>query len=405
MINYANMGRFAAIARHEQLREAVSKNERPTGPDKFCKEIQEGIDSGQYKPEEFSLRKLFQALIPGGKEILESWDGTGQAISLSHADHVSLMEAGVTLSASFSNITGQIVYNKVLEGFNSEQFVFSQVVPTVQTQFNGEKIPGVSRLGNTFESIGEGQPYPYAGVGEDYIETPPTVKRGEIVALTKEAIFFDRTGLLLKRAQEVGEFYGINREIRLIDAVVDENVTAHRYKWKGTVYASFQATTPWVNIKSSNQLVDWTDLDGAELTRAAIVDPYTGLPITILGNDLIVPRQLRATAMQIIHAIEVRKGDGASSTAVTIGKSPIDTNYRLLSSQLLESRMATKTSWFIGDVARAVNYMQNWPMNVEQAPPNSHDEFTRDIAKQWKVSERGAAAVIEPRQMVKSTVA
>ena len=38
------------------------------------------------------------------------------------------------------------------------------------------------------------------GFGEDYIETPSTTKRGFIVPVTKEAIFFDRTHLVLSRA-------------------------------------------------------------------------------------------------------------------------------------------------------------------------------------------------------------
>ena len=47
-------------------------------------------------------------------------------------------------------------------------------------------------------------PYPHLGFGEDYIETPSTTKRGFIVPVTKEAIFFDRTHLILSRAAEAG---------------------------------------------------------------------------------------------------------------------------------------------------------------------------------------------------------
>ena len=43
-----------------------------------------------------------------------------------------------------------------------------------------------------------GMPYPHLGFGEDYIETPSTTKRGFIVPVTKEAIFFDRTHLVLQ---------------------------------------------------------------------------------------------------------------------------------------------------------------------------------------------------------------
>ena len=42
-------------------------------------------------------------------------------------------------------------------------------------------------------------------------------------------------------------------------------------------------------------------------------------------------------------------------------------------------------------------YMQNYPARVVQPPTNSHDEFHRDVAAQFKIDERGAVAVLEPR--------
>ena len=80
-------------------------------------------------------------------------------------------------------------------------------------------------------------PYPHLGFGEDYIETPSTTKRGFIVPVTKEAIFFDRTHLVLSRAAEVGEMLGLNKEKRLIDLVIG---VTNNYKWKGTTYNTYQ---------------------------------------------------------------------------------------------------------------------------------------------------------------------
>ena len=47
--------------------------------------------------------------------------------------------------------------------------------------------------------------------------------------------------------------------------------------------------------------------------------------------------------------------------------------------------------------------MENWPITVTQAPPNSEAEFSQDIVLRFKASERGAAAVLDPRCVVKST--
>ena len=42
--------------------------------------------------------------------------------------------------------------------------------------------------------------------------------------------------------------------------------------------------------------------------------------------------------------------------------------------------------------------MENWPITVVQAPTNSEAEFTQDIVVRFKASERGTAAIMEPRQ-------
>lgn len=398
-MNYQELGR--------QYRAALKEK----APNRFINDITDALKAKQLRPNDFSIRRLFESLVDDGMQIVESWNprnGGQGGVSLAEVDAHSpahLLEAGAVMSTAFGNITGQIVYNKVMEAYTDEAFVFTPLVTTVSTQFNGEKIAGITRLGDNFESIPEASPYPLAGIGEDWIETPQTTKRGEIVPLTKEAIFFDRTGLILQRAGEVGTFYGMNKEKRIIDAVIDENVTGHRYKWKGIIYATFQSTTPWVNLKTSNALVNWVDIDDAELVFSELIDPHTGEPILINPKHLVCTRVLRNTARQIVNAVEVRKGDGASNTAVTIGASPLETNYEIKSSALLAQRMGTDTTWYIGDVGKAVNYMENWPMAVVEAPANSEMEFTHDIVRRWKVSERGTTVVVEPRALVKNTVA
>ena len=71
--------------------------------------------------------------------------------------------------------------------------------------------------------------------------------------VTKEAIFFDRTNLVLGRAAEVGEVLGLNKEKRLIDLVIGET---NNYKWKGASYDTYQSSTPWINVLTGNELAD-----------------------------------------------------------------------------------------------------------------------------------------------------
>ncbi len=370
--------------------------------------IQEGFAKGHLKPSEFSIKKLAQHLVEDGFEWVESLDPRHGGGYQEAAGAISL--------ASFSNITGQIIYNSMLEDYQPEEFVFSGIVPNVPTSFSGERVPGIGGLGDKAAIVGEGDPYPLVGVNEDYIDTPQTTKRGFIVPVTKEAIFFDRTNLILTRAAEVGTFLRVNKEKRIINAFIDENETAYRYTWKGTAYATYQSTTPWVNLKGSNGLTDWNNLDAALLVMSQIVDPNTGEPVVNMGSDLVVCPQLVATAERILHATMVTLASGGYATTGNLtgtqspnpilgipGYSP--PQYKIRTSRLLATKMATKTSWFIGDVAKTVKYRENWPITVVQAPANSQKEFEQDIVAQFKASERGTASVENPRYIVKSTVA
>jgi hypothetical protein len=66
--------------------------------------------------------------------------------------------------------------------------------------------------------------------------------------------------------------------------------------------------------------------------------------------------------------------------------------------------MATDSDWFLGDISKQVRYMENFPLQVEQAPVGAGNMWERDIAMSWKAGERGAAVVVEPRVTTKCTV-
>lgn len=372
----------------------------------FWSNLCEALRTKKVKPEEFSIRELVESFVPNGRELVESWNPRhGGAGSVSIAT-VIMEAAGAVGVAQFSNITGQIIYSAVMEGFTDEAFVFTPLITNVPTRFSGERIPGIGEIGDKAEVIDEGQPFPIVGMNEDWIDTPATYKRGFGIAATKEAVFFDRTNLILERGNRVGYFLGLNKEKRLIDAFVDENVTAHRYKWKGTSYGTYQASTPWANAVTSNALVDWTDIDAVEQKLAAILDPNTGEPVLVMPKHLVVGRQLLYTAKRIISATEIEVvtpgyATSGNPTRTRTGN-PIQ-NYQIVSSQLLSARTATDTDWYVGDIGKAVKYMENWPLTTVPMPPNSTAEYERDIVWGAKATERGAAAVVEPRVTAKSS--
>jgi hypothetical protein len=351
-------------------------------------------------PEDFSIRDLAEALVPDGRQwvrLLDPRAGGG----------VSVLESTEAVDVTaFLNVTGQVVYSKILDAYAQEAFVASKLVQTIPTRLDGEKIPGASHVADTIDAVAPGMPYPHLGFGEDYIETPSTSKRGFIVPVTKEAIFFDRTHLVLTRAAEVGEILGLNKEKRLLDLVVG---VTNNYKHNGAPYNTYYTANPWKNQLAANELVDWTDVDAAEQLFADMLDPATGEPVLVRGTTVLVMPAYRHAAHRVFNAAEITYTVSGAATATTAAN-PLG-NYRVFESRLAYRRIVAsgvaaadaKKWWFIGDFRKAFAYMENWPITVTQAPLGSEADFNNDVVLRFKASERGAAAVLNPRYIVKCT--
>jgi hypothetical protein len=362
----------------------------------FWRKLKEAVRSRQLTSRDLSLRNAFTHLVEDGRELLDTF-------SMGNGESVQLREAGVDTSA-FVNITGQIVYSEVLDAFNDPQFIGDRLCRTVPTEFNGEKIPGIARLGDHAESVGEGKAYPTVGTSEEYIETPTTTKRGFIVPVTKEAIFFDRTALVMQRARETSQWLGINKEKRIIDAAIG---TTSLYRRNGqaaiATYGDSSGNHDWDNLSASTGLLDYTDIEAVLLLFDAITDPNTGEPIMVNPNQIMVPTALKMTLAHILNATEFRKST-ATAANITIGGNPLaGSDFETLSNQWVKARSSSATTWWMGAFQEAFAYMENWPITSVEAPPNSEMEFTNDIVARFKVSERGAVASIEPRKVAKAT--
>jgi hypothetical protein len=362
--------------------------------------VSEALAARELTPDEFSLRDLAEALIPDGRQwvrLLDPRSGGG----------VSVLEStdGVDVTA-FLNVTGQVIYSKILEGYAQEAFVASRLVRTIPTRLDGEKIPGATRVADAVDEVGPGMPYPHLGFGEDYIETPSTAKRGFIVPVTREAIFFDRTHLVLARAAEVGEVLGLNKEKRLLDLIAG---VTNNYKHNGAAYNTYNTSSPWKNELSSNELGDWTNVDAAEQLFADLLDPATGEPVLVRGTTVLVMPAYRHAAHRVFNAAEITYAQSGAATATTAAN-PLG-DYRVYESRLAYRRIVAsgvaaadaKKWWFIGDFRKAFAYMENWPITVTQAPVGSEADFNNDVVLRFKASERGAAAVLNPRYIVKCT--
>lgn len=373
---------------------------RDKTPDRFFEDIQEALDKGEVATRDFSVRRLFESLVEGGREIVEQW-------FYNPGERMNLRESGVNMAA-FSRINRQLLSTESMQAYEKAAEIGSQLARTVPaSSFYGERMPGIGGLGDVVEAVGEGKPYPTAGLNEDYVQLPDIEKRGVIVPITKEALIQDRTGLILEEARQVGEWMGYNKESRILSVVLGVTSTYNR-KSRGVVatYGDNSGSHDWDNLAASNTLVDWTDIETAKLLFDGMLDPNTGTPISVSGNTLLVPQALEFTARRIVNATEIEHVDNQTNAATirTKSGSPLaGMGLNVITSPRISTIQGNSTTWYLGDFQKAFSYRELWPVTVTQAPASSEAEFNRDIVEQFKVSEAGVANADEPRYVIKST--
>lgn len=374
---------YRALQRHNRAHE-------------FPQFFQEALRGGDVRPDEFSVRELFEEYVDQGAAVLRHWQRGGE-----------ISEAAVN-TGLFKNITGQLVINSVMEGAKNVNFIGDQLVETVPTtMLDGEKVPGMTRIGNQVGEVGEGQEYETVGLGEDWIQTPELKKHGVKIQLTKEMIIADRTGLLLGRAKEVGYWTRYEKEIRILDMVLGNVPTPYIRKGRAgvDVYGANSGNHDWKNLVASNPFTDWRSVETVEQTFEEIVDPDTGAPAMLSGHQVIVPGALKHRARITFGApnTELVDNQANATTVRTVATNPLDSGYTSLSSPLVKQRTSSDSSWYTGDFKRCFKYREVFPLTVTQAPTGHPDDFDRDITAQWKASEMGVVSCENPRYVVKCT--
>ena len=153
---------MAALLNRRELRQMV-KNMTPQQVESH---LTEALENKDIAPSDFSVRELFEETVPDGRELVESFNPQGGGV-------VHLEEAGVD-SSLFKNISGQIVYSAMLQAYGAPVFIGQNLARTIPTKFDGEKIPGITQIGDQAGTIKELSEYPRAGVSGTFNETPQT---------------------------------------------------------------------------------------------------------------------------------------------------------------------------------------------------------------------------------------
>ncbi len=386
----------------------LRENVHAFGLEKTIQWLGRGIRESKITPNQISLRNLAEGMLG------HNWHS-----KMSRFAENRLRESSEAVDASsFSAITGQILIDKVLEGYNMAEFIGDQLV-TVMPVTNGnlgtQKVPWLSDVLDDPSVLQQGQEYPRTTFTSNYVTLPAPEKRGEICAITAEMIFSDLTKQAMNRGESVGRRTRLRREERILDVVLGVAASAYQYTWNGTGYSTYLTSGNWVNKITGQTFTDWTNLQNVENLAAVMLDPNTGKAIDIPTGEmkLLVMPQRVYQVKHTLHATNVRSGTPGAAFAgnVTEAPNPVETQYPILTSKhayqrLLASGLTAAQSyeyWYLGAFQRAFAYREVWPMEAFNAPVDAPANFFQDIMVQVKAREYGVAGVMDPRYVFQST--
>lgn len=370
--------------------------------------LAEALEKKHLRPEDFSIRELAVGLITDrqGKPCGEDWF---RQFASPRGGFRSLQEAaGAVDTSAFAGITGQIVFNKILDGYTHADFLYPELLTNVPTTFlQGERLPGIGEVGDVFDPVTEGQNYPMIGINEEFIDTPALVKRGGIVPVTREIIIADRTGILLDRAASGGKGLGYNLERRALDVVTG---ITNNYK-RNTVSSNTYLTSGAYINQQANPLVDHSDLENVEVLMAGVTDPNTGLFITPEIEALLLPMELKKTALRILNTTEVAVVDNtAGANTMRQWSDPPKTLYdkrlgtiKVHASPFVKERTSSSSTYFAGNFKKAFGRTVAWDITPQTAGETSEAGFAADIFQRFKISVLDAVWVMNPRWVSKNT--
>lgn len=372
---------------------------------------QRGKSVPKKRAEDFSVRALWEGLVgPVGETLPNYAGGSGRF------NYIELQEA--VDSTMFPSIMGILLSSKVIEGYEMSGMIGDSLCTTMTSKLRSERIVGFTSLEGPLE-VPEAMPYEESSFGEKYVTTE-SAKKGRILEITEEAIYFDQTGQMLMRASRLGEMTREERELVILSGVLDVGSGAAGYK---DVYRpSGVATTLYSAgntnlVTGNNPLVDWTDIDAALLYHAQNVRDDRAvvaerLPIPMIPRVLLTGRALYATALRTINATEVRS---INATETTIQGNPLGTlapGLVPLTSPLVDylaavtgSRYNDANDWFIGDPKKQFVWVEIWPLQTMRAMQNDEAQFRRDIMARFKVRYFGGLSALDTKHWLKVNAA
>lgn len=404
----------------EQYYGLVESHGPERGQDELRKLVHFMRKNGQIREHDISLRALAEGILGENfqQKLMRHAAGAYRGVFES--------QTAIDVSA-FSNITGQLYVDRVLENYKNPAFIANTLVTTIGVT-NGNlgthREPWLSRVLDEPSAIQPGGLYPMTSFKEQYIDLPAVGKFGEQIGITLEMIVSDLTRQANTAADDLGRKMGQFEERIGLVTICGLNVTKYgngnTWKYMGTGYNTYQASL-YDNVISGATVTDYSGIANMELKFTKMVDLASGDPIDVPIENrkvLCVPDK-EWELRKVFNATDVLTGafptTGAGTNFQTHSPNPLTGQYPMVPSTYLyhlltdaapnglglTAAQAKEHLWY-GALSQAFVKREVEPAQVFQAPPMNEAEFNQDIMLRVKTRNWFSYGVEKPQLAVKS---
>jgi len=389
----------------KNLRELVdSKVEQAGGNTRLgyqaAGEVVEGLlDSGKLKPSDFSIRQLFDQLVD--VDLGESAVDVAEGLNTS----------------AFPTIAQKIIHKDILDEYNlAIGDVGNLVSESEATHVDSELVAGFNAADATPLLRRQAMAYEETDFGEKDWKII-MADFGRMISLTREVIFEDRTGEVLRLARDIGRAGGQHKAKMIIQTVevvnrdAFEETSSEAAIHKGTALAAATLysddhtaldTQVNDNLVASNALVDYTDVDAVYQLFAKMVDE-AGNPIDVVPSVVLIPTALKATAAEIFKSAWLMAKGSTDALNIPTFNPIADLgagDLNIISSIFL----ADTTTWYLGAFDKQLLWLNVFMPATASQGADSELAFTNQIVARFRFSYHAGVGHTDWRYIVKSTV-
>lgn len=309
-------------------------------------------------------------------------------------------------SDAFVSITKNYSFARLMEGYDNYSGVLDLLVDPIVDASKTLEIPGIE-LDGGIDDVPEGQEYNSSGMSDISVFSLEPAKRGRMVHVTEEAIMFDKTGLITRSLIEYGRHIALDRERNGIRRIQDitgyksfyprvNGIPTNKDLYATTVVNANNWYEDFINTKTSNALVDWTDIEAAWLLWKEAKDSK-GDQILISPNILLVPYELSATANFILRATENRRSTNSGANVdiaenatrlLGLGLTPVTSPF-----------LADTSTWYIGAFKQQFIEHVIIPPQVQVY----NGDPSKDIVLSLKYRRKSHVVAVSNKYVIKNT--